>query len=67
MLLMLYGEEAEGRLGSWGFGVVGVFKKGVFGVIYRPIYMNSLIMLHIKIHEPYIFDARKINFLIKRI
>ena len=27
---MLYGEEAEGRLGSWGFGVLGVLE--FFGV-----------------------------------
>jgi hypothetical protein len=29
---MLYGEEAEGRLGPWGFGVFGVFV-----IFYKPI------------------------------
>ena len=50
---MLYGEEAEGRLGSWGFGVWG------FGVSNNK---DSCIMLLIKIYEPKIFEAQKINF-----
>ena len=53
---MLYGEEAEGRLGSWGF-------RGYLETNNR----DSWNMLHIKIHEPKIIEAQKIKFLFERI
>ena len=51
---MLYGEEAEGRLGSWGFW-------GFWGYLEDN---NSIKwkMLHIKIHEPMIFETQNIKF-----
>jgi hypothetical protein len=56
---MLYGEEAEGRLGPWGFW-------GFWGFL-EIHNSDSWNMLHIKFHEPKIFEARKIKYLIERI
>jgi hypothetical protein len=50
---MLYGEEAEGRLGPWGFGVFGGFLENNN--------TDSWNMLYIKIHEPMIFETQKIK------
>jgi len=46
---MLYGEEAEGRLGSWG--------SWGFWVFYLPKDNDSLNMLCIKIYDSKIFEA----------
>jgi hypothetical protein len=52
---MLYGEEAEGRLGP---GVLGFWGFIDFWVFLENNNTDSWNMLYIKIHEPMIFETQ---------
>jgi hypothetical protein len=55
---MLYGEEAEGRLGP---GVLGFLGFMDFWGFLKNNNTDSWNMLYIKIHEPMIFETQKIK------
>jgi hypothetical protein len=55
---MLYGEEAEGRLGP---GVLGFWGFMDFSGFLKNNNTYSWNMLYIKIHEPMIFELEKIK------
>jgi hypothetical protein len=55
---MLYGEEAEGRLGPGVLGFLGFYG---FLSFLENNNTDSWNMLYIKIHEPMIFETQKIK------